>query len=309
MLALSVIIASHNRADLVAQALDSLVQQTVPQAEYEVIVVDNASTDHTAQVAKDKTDVIPGLRYIFEKRLGLSWARNAGMLAATGRYIAYLDDDATAEPQWIEALLAAFATQPAPACIGGRVELNWAGRPQSVPQRYWSLLTYLDYGTEDRPLTSKEYLVGANMAFERGALLRTGGFSTDLGRQGGKLLSGEEAQIVERIRQEGGLVYYASRATVWHLVQAERTRRSWLWRRIFWDGATQPVLDGAPRRTPSHCALQACRDMKRIVFFSLHCLAALARQDRQGGLDFALNATQRAGRLRTHLLLLFGSAS
>jgi len=307
---ISVIIATHNRADLVAVALESLAQQTIPGNEFEVIVVDNASSDHTPAVVQKMTAIIPRLNYVLETRLGLSWARNAGLEAAQGRLVAYLDDDARAEPGWLEALLAAFTlTTPAPACVGGPVFLNWGGLPKSVPARYWTLLSYVNYGDNDRPLSEKEYLVGANMAFDRQALIGVGGFSTQLGRQGSKLLSGEEAQVVSQIRRAGGSVYYAAKAAVWHIVQPDRVRPSWLWRRIFWDGASQPVLDGAAEKKRSYCALQAYRDVKRIVLFLLRSLIALCRRDQERSYDFALYATQRAGRLRTHLRLLLGPVS
>jgi glycosyltransferase involved in cell wall biosynthesis len=304
---ISVIIATHNRADLVGLALDSLARQTLSAADFEVLVVDNRSTDHTAELMRKRAEVMPHLRYVGESRLGLSWARNAGLEAARAPLVAYLDDDAQAEPEWLEALLLAFE-QAAPQCIGGPVFLDWGQLPQSVPQRYWSLLSYVNYGERDRALTEREYLVGANMAFDREVLRNLGGFPTNLGRQGSKLLSGEEAQVVARIREQGGIVYYAARAAVAHLVHPDRIRPNWLWRRIFWDGASQPMLDGATGQPRWHCARQAFRDVKRIVYFVLKSALAFFRRDREHSFDFALNATQRVGRLRTHLLLLLGSA-
>jgi hypothetical protein len=147
------------------------------------------------------------------------------------------------------------------------------------------------------------------MAFDRAALERVGGFPTNLGRHGAKLLSGEEAHVVAQLRAGGGSVHYAAKAGVWHIVQPERVKRIWLWRRMFWDGASQPVLDGADGRPRSYCALQAYRDVKRIAFFALRSVAAWFGRDRDGWLDCALRATQRAGRLRTHLRLLLGAAS
>ncbi len=307
---ISVIVATHNRADLTASALKSLAAQTVASAGFEVIVVDNASTDRTKATVEEMSRSMSNLRYVYEGRLGLSWARNAGLSAAQSPLVAYLDDDACAEPQWVEALLRAFdAAHPAPLCVAGPVFLNWAGLPQRVPSHYWSLLSYLNYGTESRPLSENEYLVGANMAFDRETLAKVGGFSTDLGRKGSKLLSGEEAQVVSSIRQQGGSVYYAAKAAVWHIVQPDRVRPSWLWRRIFWDGASQPVLDGASSQSRGYCAVQAYRDVKRIALFSLRSVSALCRRDQAKSFDFALDATRRAGRLRTHLLLMLGVAS
>ncbi len=305
---ISVIIATHNRADLTGLALDSLANQTLAAEDYEVIVVDNASSDHTAELVRQRMLVMSQLRYLAETRLGLSWARNAGLEAARAPYVAYLDDDAQAEPAWLESILAAFE-ETAPLCVGGPVFLNWAGLPQRVPKRYWSLLSYVNYGDRNRALAPQEYLVGANMAFDRRALQSLGGFSPDLGRQGTKLLSGEEAHVIAQIRERGGEIRYAAKAGVAHLVHPDRVRPAWLWRRIFWDGASQPVLDGASRQSRWYCARQAYRDLKRIAFFVLKSAAAFFRRDQERSIDFALNATQRAGRLRTHLLLLLGSTS
>jgi len=306
---ISVIIATHNRADLVRIALESLIEQTFDSAAFEVIVVDNASRDHTAQMVVEMSARMPQLRYVREERLGLSWARNRGLAEAQAQYVAYLDDDARAEPAWVEALLAALESSAAPLCVAGPVYLNWNGLPQKVPARYWSLLSYVHYGDHDRPLTASEYIVGANMAFDRAALDRVGGFPTNLGRHGAKLLSGEEAQVVAQLRAGGGEVYYAAKAGVFHIVQPDRVKPVWLWRRMFWDGASQPVLDGAAGQPRSYCALQAYRDVKRIGFFTLRSAAACFSRDRDGWLDCALRATQRAGRLRTHLRLLLGAAS
>ena len=102
MTRISVIIATHNRADLLSIALESVARQTLDPTRYEVIVVDNASTDKTAALVKQMSTGMPQLRYIAEERLGLSWARNAGLAAAQSPYVAYLDDDARAEPIWLE---------------------------------------------------------------------------------------------------------------------------------------------------------------------------------------------------------------
>jgi glycosyltransferase involved in cell wall biosynthesis len=310
MTKISVIVATHNRADLLAIALQSLAEQTIARTAFEVIVVDNASRDETFAVIQDMRRAISQLRYVFEERLGLSQARNTGLEMARYPYVAYLDDDARAEPDWLEALVSVFSNvSPAPAGAGGPIFLDWAGLPKKVPSRYWSLLSHLDYGTEDRPLSKEEYLVGANMAFDREVLMSLGGFSTELGRKGTRLLSGEEAHVVSQIRQQGGQIHYAAKAAVWHTVQPDRIRMSWLWRRIFWDGASQPVLDGAAGQARSYCALQAYRDIKRITLFFLHAVAALGWCDPERSLDLALQATRRAGRLRTHLRLLLGSTS
>ena len=96
MVQIAVIICTFNRADYLQQALQSLARQTLPLHQYQIIVVDNASTDETAQIVNQFTPELPNLRYLREPRLGLSIARNAGAAMATTPYLAYLDDDGRA---------------------------------------------------------------------------------------------------------------------------------------------------------------------------------------------------------------------
>jgi glycosyltransferase involved in cell wall biosynthesis len=305
MARIAAIICTHNRAIFLRQALESLATQSLNPAEYEVVVVDNASADETAQVVKSFAAQIPNLRYIYEDRLGLSWARNAGAMATDADFVAYLDDDARAEPGWLEQVLQAFETNtPTPAVVGGRVWLNWDGPPPAwLPQRYWSVYTYLDHGPQARYLAPQEHLVGANLAFHRATLLAVGGFDPLLGRKGTSLLSGEEAAVLERLRGQHALIYYEPSALVWHAVPEARRRKRWLWARLFWDGASQPLLDYGAEQSRRFYSVQAYYDLRRSAFFSLQWCRALVGRDKERRLENALALVQRLGRLRTNLKL------
>ncbi len=305
---ISAIICTHNRADYLERALKSLAEQSLPPEQFEVLVVDNASTDRTAEVARTWMSRMPNLRYVREDRLGLSQARNTGAEASQAPYLAYLDDDARADHDWLRRLLDTFeADATTPACIGGRVWLDWeTGVPRWLPSRYYSLYTFVDHGDKDRPLGEREYLVGANLAFRRDILLQLGGFDTKLGRKGSTLLSGEESAMVGALRERGLPVYYAGSAIVWHAVPPTRRRRRWLWARMFWDGASQPLIDSGTGRPIGHYLYQGYRDLRRIARFALDGCCSLAGGDRGKRLESILALIQRAGRLRTHLLLAVG---
>jgi glycosyltransferase involved in cell wall biosynthesis len=302
---ISAVICTHNRSDYLERALVSLASQSLPSEDYEVLVVDNASSDDTADVVRAFAERVPNLRYLREERLGLSWARNTGAEACSAPYLAYLDDDARAAQDWLEQLLCVFETAtPSPACIGGRVWLDWGTEPPAwLPPSYYSVYTYVDHGDEDRLLGEREYLVGANIAFRRDALLDLGGFDTNLGRKGTVLLSGEESAVVGKLRERGLAVYYSAGAAVWHAVPPARRRRRWLWSRMFWDGASQPLIDSGLGRSRGHYFRQGYFDLRRIASFTLRGGFALLRGERQKYLENALRVVQRAGRLRTHLLL------
>jgi len=93
---ISVVICTHNRGFYLRKAITSVLAQDMPASEYELIIIDNKSTDDTAQVVA--SFAAANVRYIHEPQLGLCFARNTGWYSAAGTYVAYLDDDAIAEP-------------------------------------------------------------------------------------------------------------------------------------------------------------------------------------------------------------------
>jgi glucosyl-dolichyl phosphate glucuronosyltransferase len=303
---ISAIICTFKRPEYLRVALGSLCEQSLPREQYEIIVVDNAVDNAIERIVKEFSDEGLNLRYLPEAETGLSRARNTGLKAAAGCYVAYMDDDARADARWLETLVAAFEQSPAPAAIGGRVWLDWQGeRPGWVPERHLSLFTYVDHGDCGHPLGNDEYLVGANIAFEKDALHLVGGFDPKLGRQGTVLLSGEEAAIVAELQQLNKAVYYEPAAVVWHSVDQSRRRPSWLLRRLFWDGASQPLIDTpAPDRSRRATSLNAYRDLRQCGRWSWEILVAVLRGRKSSAWESLLGLSQRVGRLRTEVRML-----
>ena len=307
MIKISAIICTFRRPDYLRHALHSLCEQSLPRDEYEIIVVDNAVEAETERVVREFDEGRINLRYLPEENVGLSRARNTGFKAAAGLYVAYIDDDARADKHWLEALVAAFEeVSPAPAAVGGRVWLDWHGeKPSWVPERHLSLFTYVDHGDDAHALANNEYLVGANIAFEREALLLVGGFDPDLGRQGTVLLSGEEAAIIAQLQELGRGIYYEPAAAVWHSVIQSRKRPSWLLKRLFWDGASQPLIDVLPHeRSRRSISVNAYRDLRQCARWSWEILSAILKGRKDSAWDSLLGLSQRAGRLRTQIRLL-----
>jgi glycosyltransferase involved in cell wall biosynthesis len=303
---ISAIICTFKRPDYLRQALRSVCEQSLPRTQYEIIVVDNAVDPMIEQIVKEFADDELNLRYVPEAETGLSRARNTGLRAASGRYVAYLDDDARAEHRWLEALVDAFEQTPAPAAVGGRVWLDWHGeKPGWVPERHLSLYTYVDHGESAHALRNDEYLVGANLAFERAALNSVGGFDPKLGRQGTVLLSGEESAIIAALQESAAVVYYEPAAVVWHSVDQSRRKPSWLLRRLFWDGASQPLLDQpAPARSRRTTSLNAYRDLRQCGRWTWEILVAVLRGRKSSAWESLLGLSQRIGRLRTEVRML-----
>ena len=138
MVTASIVICTHNRARILARAVDEAVSQA-RVAGAEVVVVDNASSDDTpALLAELVVHAAPTLRAVREAQLGLSAARNCGLAHARGALAVFLDDDAVPRPGWFQALLAPFAA-PEVDCVGGRIVLRFPGAPpswRSTPRTY-----------------------------------------------------------------------------------------------------------------------------------------------------------------------------
>lgn len=138
---LSVIICTFNRAHYLRKAIHSLLKQTLPPETFEILVVDNGSTDETCQMMTEEFDSVTNLRYLYEPTPGLSHARNTGWKHAQGDYVAYLDDDAIAVSDWCHNILNVFKSyEIRPGCVGGRVAPIWES---SCP--HWVSVTMQHY--------------------------------------------------------------------------------------------------------------------------------------------------------------------
>ncbi|RCW48868.1 glycosyltransferase [Paenibacillus prosopidis] len=237
----TVAICTHNRAEDVREALLSLLRQNFTDA-FEVIVVDNRSTDNTKQVVQEvnKMTSIP-IIYVYEERLGLSVARNRAIREAKGEYVLFLDDDAMASKEWISGIVSLFETDPRIGCVGGRIEPAWEGaEPTWLLPENRTLYTILDYSNEIVEMKKPAIPFGANVAFRKSVFDSLKPFREDLGRVGSNLLSSEEAELIDRIRSRH-TVFYTPHAWVRHKIPRSRVSRKWLLRRIYWQGVSSAV--------------------------------------------------------------------
>lgn len=202
-------------------------RQTLPASRCEIVVVDNASTDHTAAVLRALSAMKDGIRIrrVFCPSPGLSHARNAGARAAKAPILAYIDDDAIAQPDLLEKLLAAYRAFPTGGCVGGRIDLTL---PPSLPAWYSPLFAgYYSaysppYSTVQSLSTLAEYPYGANVSFRKEALARAGYFRTALGRIGRNQAGGEELDAECRIARLGYSIVYQPEAVVNHVILPSR---------------------------------------------------------------------------------------
>jgi glycosyltransferase involved in cell wall biosynthesis len=309
---LSVAICTYNRASLLNRVLDSVAGQTLAQDEFEIVIVDNGSTDQTRDLVAAHQLQDPRIRYVVEPQAGIAHARNRAVNEARGEYLAFIDDDAWADPKWLENLVAPLRTlSPAPECVVGPVSLVWEGsRPDWFPARFESLLCSYDMGEAAHFLGAGGYLLTTNSLFHRETLLKLGGMRTDLGHRRKALIGGEDNDIFNRLVANGYRVYYEPQARVFHPVPKERQTRRFLLRRLFWDGASQPLVEGARSNNGNapgawaECYRSGRRSL-RFVFETFYGVVTGNRVAAEAGF---YRLVQRLGRMRTHLIIALGGA-
>ncbi len=233
----SVIVCTHNRSASLHATLQSLAGLQAPgDLAWEALVVDNGSTDRTAETAAGFRPALPILRYLYEPEKGLSRARNAGIRRARGSVLAFLDDDVRVDPRWLQALRDAYRRYPA-ACVSGRVLLApELCRPAWWDARFDAPLGKFDRGSSVMLSTQAGGAllgIGANISFRRDVFERHGLFRTDLGRQGSKLLMGEETELCARLRRHGELIVHYPDALVLHAPDVTRFTKGYVRRWYF----------------------------------------------------------------------------
>ena len=240
----SIIVATRNRSASLIDACEAILAMDYPAERWELLIVDNLSTDDTFEVARSIADRHgERVRVLQERRLGLSSARNAGIAQARGEILGFIDDDAFPEAGWMHGIEEALGMDGVLAA-GGPVDPLFQGDlPPWLSERYLPYLTVWDRGPEIAELAYNEYPRGANMAFRREVFERFGDFSHRLGRKGKSLLSGEETELCLRIERGGGKILYTPKSRVGHRVNAGRITESWLLDRFAAQGASEAIID------------------------------------------------------------------
>ncbi|HSW02337.1 MAG TPA: glycosyltransferase [Sedimentisphaerales bacterium] len=227
----SVTIQTYNNAAILAGALESLRSLRCPEnVEYEILVVDNNCTDGTAEVLRRYSDLLsPRFRSVRESKQGLCHARNCALAEAGGDIVSFVDEDVIVDPNWLCAVSAAFAKHSA-SVVGGRSYLLYPeslGRPEWLPVELETMYSRLDHGPETLVGTDKD-LYGLNFSVLKRVALEVGGFNPLFSRSVGNLLTGDEADLLSRVRQIGGIVVYEPAAVVGHRVPASRLTKEWV---------------------------------------------------------------------------------
>ncbi len=225
---LSVCICTYNREKFLPDALESIAGQTASLADYELLIVNNNSTDNTDAICRQFIDRHPGLhvRYLIETRQGLSHARNRGIAEARGRYLTFIDDDAVAKPDFVEQVIRFFKSHPAAVAAGGRVLARFERERPDWFNPYSASLFFSHYDKGDQlfQYEGRGYPIGCNMSFRHDFLEESGGFDTELGRKGKDGIGAEEKAVFARMIEENLPYYYDPSQVVYHQIDEFRTQ-------------------------------------------------------------------------------------
>ena len=280
MIRLSLVIATYNRAEQLMVTLGSVAMQSAEAESWECIVVDNNSSDNTqerVEAFKKKYNTL-NIKYVFEQNQGLSYARNAGIMASHGDIVAFIDDDERIVEDFITAYIELFDQHPDAMAAGGEIIAEYpTGRPRWM-SRYTErpIANPMSFGDKVKLFPAGRIPGGGNMAMRRRLFDSVGMFNTSLGRTGKHLLGGEESDLFERIVKHEYRVYYAPRAVMYHIIPEEKLSYDYFVRL-----ATNTGISQRTRAELNHAMLKLyVGELAKWVATLLLCLAHRPQQSR-----------------------------
>jgi glycosyltransferase involved in cell wall biosynthesis len=240
---ISVIISTFNRQQSLSRTIDSLLeQQDAPP--YEIVIVDNRSTDTTAATVHLYSARDERVRYIYEPRQGVSYGRNAGIRNAIAPILAFTDDDIVPDRDWLAQISLVFRYHPDTGCIGGKVLPKWQVPPPAwLTPEQWSPLALLDYGEpQSLDRSNPKCLITANVAIRREVFTQIGDFQPAFQKIAGALCGIEDRELQERYWQADGKCWFDPKLIVYADVQPDRLTKEYHRRWHFKHGEMLAIL-------------------------------------------------------------------
>ncbi len=228
----SIIVCTYNRDKYLYSALQCIAENGYPTDAYEIVLVNNMSTDNTESECQRFQNDYPTVefRYFVETQQGLSFARNRGIKESRGEILLFLDDDSYIQPNYLINLQHQLETFPNADAFGGKIDPVFeSGEPPKWLSKWnYSWVSAIDMGDKVCPFEGKAFPIGANMGISKTMLSKIGVFNTELGRSKKNLMGGEEKDLFERIRQQGGNIYYFPDVVVQHVIPPSRTTKDYV---------------------------------------------------------------------------------
>jgi glycosyltransferase involved in cell wall biosynthesis len=221
----SLVICTYNRAGPLADAVrTALAQETDGLFEFEVLVVDNNSTDQTRAVVEGfLAEGHPNLRYLFEPRQGKSFALNRALSALSGSHYTIVDDDFLLPPRWLLGIRDGLLRHPDAAFVSGKVLPHWSSPPPAwLTEQHWSAIAMADYGEQEFRATERRRICLLACTFDTAAVKAVGGYDQRLGVSGTRIGGVEDLEILTRLWSEGREGVYLPEVAFQHRVEPER---------------------------------------------------------------------------------------
>jgi glycosyltransferase involved in cell wall biosynthesis len=233
-LAISVVICTYNRALYLPAALESLYTQEIDKEYFEVIVVNNNSTDHTEKVCKDFIEAHLDANFIYlnEMNQGASFARNTGAALAKSPLLCFMDDDAIAYPNYLGLIIQFFKSFPDAGGLGGRIIPKYIpSEPKWMSHFVSSLVGNFDYSNEICIFSPNKYPLESNMIIRREDFIKVNGFNTELpGVKGTLRIGGEGKEFFLKLKALGKIIYYHPEIIVDHVVEIQKLTPEYMYR-------------------------------------------------------------------------------
>ena len=231
---LSIIICSYNRASYISDALTSLYGQSSGLDDFEVIIVDNNSTDNTKEVYAQwrQTNTNGQFTFISETKQGASFARNTGAAIAKGEWVCFMDDDAVATTDYVKNIIKHIQDQPFIVGFGGRIIPKYIpGEPKWMSYYVSSLVGNFDYASTACAFENGKYPLESNMIVKKSVYDQIGGFNVNLpGVVGTLRIGGEGKELFYKIIALGHTIYYDPSICVHHVVEVKKLTSEYLYR-------------------------------------------------------------------------------
>lgn len=230
----SIIICSYNRANYIGDALNALYQQSAPLDQFEVLVIDNNSSDGTPEVFEQWRSAHPNghFQYTTETKQGASFARNTGAALAKSEWLCFIDDDAVANKNFLENIIHHINAHPDRVGFGGRIIPKYIpAEPKWMSYYVSSMVGNFDYAPTACAFENGKYPLESNMVVNKKVFDSVGGFNINLpGVIGTLRIGGEGKELFYKIMALGHKIYYDPSIIVEHVVEVKKLTKEYLYR-------------------------------------------------------------------------------
>ncbi|MEO8666057.1 MAG: glycosyltransferase family A protein [Ignavibacteria bacterium] len=218
---ISVIITTFNRANMIKMCLDSLVVQNFPKEDYEIIIVNNNSSDNTEEVIDKYISEHPetDIKYYFIPKPGQVYARQIGILAANNEILSFTDDDGILCKDWLKEISNVFEKNDKVVGVAGKITIRWDETPPEWIHEYENFLGKLDYGKDIRYEVGM-YMNAGNLSIKKDVLIEVGGFNPEM--IGDWLVGDGETGLWIKLKKRGYLIGWAPKALMEHYQIAKK---------------------------------------------------------------------------------------